>query len=454
MKEEKKQLFVGAGKAALTYPEGFFPHRSFRGRYFNGVLEDIYARAIVICREHEKMVFVGIEAGDVGDDWIEAIARTAGVSAEYVFITASHTHAAPHIGGFWPEDVVDVDMGNQFKELCRGRVLEAVKAAMEAVQPAVMSVGTARCDINVNRDYKYTGTDGKINVPYIQAPNPEGISDKNVYIVQFQSAKNELLACMFNYAVHSCVTFYQTWEDGEGMLVNGDIAGRAMKYVEDRRKNCVAMFTMGACADQSPKYLANRRVFDGNGNASWEYYGGKEGIALMDAQAVSLGAAVMAGLEKCRVSPGTAGIRAVTAEITLESKLEGTGNAAQKHRAENDYASQYKETIDKDFQYIRQENIDMPLFMAAADHSVFVGIPAEIVTKTGIRIREIVKSELGMDAIIISQCNNAYSYITDDEGYRERTFEAFASHFMPGTEARILKGVRELAEKLKKGGSR
>lgn len=452
MLENNNQLLVGAAKAALTYPEGFFPHRSFRGRYFEGSLEDIYVRAVIVKKGASKVVFIGVEAGDVGAEWLDEIAALVKTPKKNIFLTASHTHAAPHMGGYWPEDVVDAEMGRRFQVLCLKHIKEAVREADLKLEPARACYGITQCDINVNRDFKYSGTDDRINVPYIQAPNPDGISDKNVYIIEFKNMADKTLACIFNYAIHSNVTFFQVWGEGEGMLINGDIAGRAMKYVEERSKKAVAIFTMGAAADQSPRYIANHRIFDKDGNVAWEYYGRSEGIALMDAQASVLGSVVYNAIQSGHMSDlCLEDIKAATIELKLNSKIEGAKIKKESVETENDYAYQYKENISDDFDYIENGIIEMPIFMLSMGKLLFIGIPAEIVTKIGQHIRESVWEMIGVDTVIFSQCNNAYSYITDDEGYQKKTFEGLASHFMPGTEEKIIAGIRKLIKKFETG---
>lgn len=445
----REMLFVGTDKTLLTYPEGFFPHRSFRGRYFEGVFQELYVRTIIVEKAGTRTVFIGIEAGDVGGDWIEEIAMLSGTFKENVFLSATHTHAAPHAGGFWKEDVSDIAAGEKYQELCRNHVKESVQKAIQTMQPAKAFYGESLCNINVNRDYAYKGTDGKITVPYIQAPNPGGISDKQISTVIFRGYDQQMIACIFNYAIHSNVTFYQVFGEGEGMLINGDIAGFAMKYIEERHPEAIAMFTLAPAADQSPKYLANHRVFDRDGNADWKYEGREAGIVLMEAQGSELGESVCSSIRQntyTGISVDT--IHTVEGTIVLNKKIEGAGGLVKK--PENDYASQYKEKLDENFAYQENGILEMNLSMVQIGNVVIVAVPAEIVTPIGIHIKKIVADELGTKVIVITQCNNAYSYITDDDGYRKKTFEALASHFMPGTEERILQGIKELTAKLKK----
>lgn len=446
--EVRKNLFqVGASRVVMQYPDGFFPHMGFRGRYLTGVRDDLCVRTILISQNEEQMLFVSLELGDVGSQWIGEISKQTGIPADRIFLTATHTHSSPHVGGHWPEDVVDVEQGENFARLCFRSVMESIQLAKQALQPAVMRYGEGKCYINVNRDYRYDGDDGKITAPYIQASVPGGVSDKTVYIISFDTPDGEPLACMFSYAVHSNVTFYQSWDRENGMLITGDIAGVAMRYVEQRRGG-VAMYHLGAAADQSPQYLANHRVFDKDGNAAWEYCGAQAGYTLMEAQGAQLGIAVQNALADLRT---TAGNELDTAQtiVTLRGKLDGVRQKNGEDEAADNYAAQYKEKMDADFDYIENGTLDMPLYLIRLHGVNIVGIPAEIVTSIGTALRTAVTGILGGATMVITQCNDAYSYIADDEGYAQRTFEGVASHVMPGSADRILFAMKELAWKMK-----
>ncbi len=443
MADQRKQLMAGAACLPLNYPADFFPHMSFRGRYLTGVKDELCVRAIYVTEGEERMLFLSLELGDIGSEWLPELERLTGIPADHIYLTATHTHSAPHAGGHWHEDVADVEAGEAFAALCLARVKEAVELAKKAQQPATAKYGLGSCGINVNRDYRYEGDDGTITAPYIQASNPAGISDKTVSVLGFESFEGTLIACIFSYAVHSNVTFYQSWDRKNGMLITGDLAGVAMRYIEERT-GAVAAFCLAPAADQSPMFLSNHRVFDKGGNASWEYYGPEAGYALMDAQGTALGIAALDTVRNLQsVADGT--IRAISGKATLECKLDGHKKKADEKEQSDSYAAQYKEKMEDDFAYIADGTLELPLYLIQLHDVNLVGIPAEIVTGIGQTLRDEVTELLGGQTMVITQCNDAYSYITDDAGYQERTFEALASHVMPGSAGRIVQAMKELA---------
>jgi len=452
MADKDLYLVAGASRVAIPFPEGFFPHKSFRGRYFTGIHDDLFVRALyMINSDAEELLFISIDVGDVHEKIIDPISRRTGIAAGHIFIMATHTHAAPHFGGTWEEDVIDRKQSEEFAALCLESIVAAADQARRSARRACVYISCGSCEINVNRDYKYSGTDGRISSPYISAPNPAGIKNHELIVLQFKDEQGITIACLVNYPVHSNVTFYQTWIYGEGMLVSGDLAGVAMRYTESHSDpGTVSLFAMGAAADQIPKYISNHRVFDKDGNASWEYYGQKEGLLLAEVQGTELGRAVIESIRnECRLIKNNT-IRIGSKVITEPGKIAGTGGMTDVSEGKaSDYRAQYKEDMKEDFKYVPDADISMVLQLIRLGDLMIAVVPAEIVTSTGIEIKNVVKEITGAETIVISQCNGSYSYISDEDGYRKRTFEAVASHFMPGIADVIVKGFGELADMLR-----
>jgi hypothetical protein len=437
-------LIAGSAKIKLAYPEGFFPHKSFRGRYFTGVHDDLYARALYAVCDDESALFINIELGDVTDRWIGDISAAADVPVERIFLAATHTHAAPHADGTWPEDVIDSEKSAEFSELCRHAVIEAAKLSKRQTESARVSFGASSCEVNVNRDYKYSSPDDALTASYIQAPNPCGVSDKILSVLKFENLSGELIGCIANYAVHSNVTFYQTWTYEDSMLVSSDLAGTAARYVEDRIGG-ITLFMMGPAADQMPRYIANHRVFDKYGGVSWNYYGRDAAFVLLDAQGTELGAAILRALENCNAGSGNPLIRSARHIVLLQGKKDGYP-AVEEQDDTDEYRKNYKESIPKNFKFIETMPLEMHIILMRIGNVLLIGLPAEIVANIGSDIKRCVPK--CFEAVIITQCNGSFSYISDDIGYELLTFEAVASHVMPGSAQRIINGIKAMIENI------
>jgi hypothetical protein len=105
-----------------------------------------------------------------------------------------------------------------------------------------VGVGTGRADLNVYRlAYKADGSWG--------GADPEGPSEKTVWVVKFESLSGKAIALLMNYAVHSVVA------GPDNALVTGDLAGAVERFVERQfQDEVVALWTMGPAGDQNPRY--------------------------------------------------------------------------------------------------------------------------------------------------------------------------------------------------------
>src|SRR6188474_2553364 len=126
-------LRVGAAKVDVTPSENELPKNGY------GVLDHLYARAIVLDNGAATAALVTVDAGAIPDSLWQAvsqsIARDLGIPATRVLLTATHTHSA---GG---------QRGPDYAQ----RIVEAVRLAKQRLTAARVGYGTGESYINVNR---------------------------------------------------------------------------------------------------------------------------------------------------------------------------------------------------------------------------------------------------------------------------------------------------------------
>lgn len=219
-------LKVGAARVDITPSDKELP------KQFRGILDKIYARAIVLDNGSTSAALITLDAGAIPTElWQEVsqrMERELGVPARNVFITATHTHSVPFKA---PTGYADL-------------AFKSAKMAKDKLQPARMSYGRGLSYINVQRDMideqKRTWWEGA---------NYDGLSDKTVAVVKFETLTGEPIAVYYNYAVHAVIT-------GTLDLISGDIPGASSRYIEDSFDNkVVALWSEGASGDQNPIYF-------------------------------------------------------------------------------------------------------------------------------------------------------------------------------------------------------
>jgi neutral ceramidase len=219
-------LRVGAARVDVTPLQGELPKNSF------GVLDHLYARAIVIESGGSSAALITVDAGGVPTPIWEAVTRQLDAELKIpvgnVLLTATHTHSA---GG---------QRGPDYAQ----KIVESVRLAKQKLAPARVGYGTGVSYINVNRQIVDPRT-GR----WWEGPNYDGPSDKTVAVLKFESVTGEPIAVYYNYAVHAVLA-------GQLDQVSGDIPGAASRYVEDSFDDrIVAVWSSGAAGDQNPIYF-------------------------------------------------------------------------------------------------------------------------------------------------------------------------------------------------------
>lgn len=219
-------LRIGAGKTDITPAESELP------KQYQGILDKIYSRAIVIDNGTTSAALITLDVGMVPNPIWESVTKRIEnelkIPAMNVLLTATHTHSVP-----WK-------MGKDYE----AEIFNSVKMAQEKLQPARMSYGTGVSYLNVQRDMIDAKTRG-----WWEGANYDGLSDKTVAVIKFESLSGEPIAVYYNYAIHAVIT-------GNLDLVSGDIPGATSRYIENASDNkVVALWSEGACGDQNPIFF-------------------------------------------------------------------------------------------------------------------------------------------------------------------------------------------------------
>ena len=219
-------LKVGAAKVDLTPAEAALP------KNYRGILDHLYARAIVVENGTSRAAMVTLDAGSIPTELWEHLSaraeRELHIPVAQFLLTATHTHSAP-----W-----GIPAGYEDK------IFESIRKAAAAAQPARMAYGTGVSYINVNRNII-----DPVTHRWWEGPNYDGASDKTVAVVRFETLSGDPIAVYYNYGVHAVIT-------GTLDMISADIPGAASNYIEaSLGHGAVAVYSNGAAGDQNPIYF-------------------------------------------------------------------------------------------------------------------------------------------------------------------------------------------------------
>jgi neutral ceramidase len=401
-------LLAGAAKVDIT-PRDLTGLTNLWGRPFEGVHDRIYVRALVVDNGINTAAIVAADLVESGDtsELRKRLEQEIGIPVEHIIITASHDHNAPRVGTTTPGATAQKGgpATRDYTKFVYACIVDVVRHAKEALQPAQVGIGKGKADVNTNRDV-FTAEGRKLGA------NPHGPSEKTVWVVKFAALSGEPLAIMMNYAVHSVVL------GASNTLVTGDLAGAAERYVEQHYSGeVVALWTLGPAGDQNPKYMSYTEeppLFPERA----------PGYPIMDALGLVLGEEVV------RVAGQ---IERMTSDVRIEADERVVSCPARIPPRDQNQDGIEVEQVD---------SLNIRLGLILIDHIAFTCVSGEVVTKIYWHLRE--ESPFS-NTIMITLANDRVGYIVDDAGYHTPTFESTASPFQPGyAESAIVNGLLEM----------
>jgi len=244
-----QQWHVGLAQVDIT-PEEPVRMGGYAGRTTpsQGVLDPLLAKAMVVeWSEGERGVIITTDLVGVDADFAavvcDDIKKATGLERRQIIINYSHTHAGPIFGmrylQCWEASNDELDVISRYNDLLRGRLVEAVEAALADLNPARLSWAAGAASFAMNR--RKPTAKGVTN-----APNPRGYVDRSVPVLRIADLAGRLRGVLFGYACHN------TTLGGTNLMISSNYAGFAYRYVERQYPGAQAMFMQGCGADANP----------------------------------------------------------------------------------------------------------------------------------------------------------------------------------------------------------
>ena len=425
-------LRVGAAKVDVTPTESALP------RNYLGVLDRVYARAIVLESGADRAALITVDAGMIQDGIWQAVTRQIetelGIPAVNVLLTATHTHSVP---------------GPPAADYTK-KIVEAARLARQTLTPARVGYGTGESYINVNRQI----TDPKTG-KWWEGPNREGPSDKTVAVLKFESLSGRPLAVYYNYAVHGVIA-------GQLDQISGDIPGASSRYIEDAYGgSVVAVWSTGASGDQNPIYF--QQTYDLREIRITDY--AKRGVDISNAmppggQGLDRNDPAVARLmNQQRQMLSSMGQFLGEEVLYVIRNIERTDADVRLFGSQKTIQCPGRERTNdgragSEGTYKDAAPIDIRLGLLQVGDAMIGTVNAEVFSPIAQRL----KRESPFKATMMATLTNGSArsgYIPDDASYGKYTFEVLSSRVRPGcAESSIVNGLLELIESARKTVSR
>ena len=248
---EEATFKVGFGKRDVT-PREAMPMWGYGDRHdamSTGVLDPLYAKAIVIDVGADKLALVGLDLGrspmPASVQRIkDAVREASGVT--HVMISGSHTHHGPVL-----ELVDEPEMGRgtfeyatKYPAELEAGIVEAINEAASKVKDARIGWGSKHIDMNRNRHTKIE-------------PKPR---DAELSVIRFDTKRGKPLALLVNFAAHP------TNLPAADLRYSAEYPGQMMDEIS-RVMGVDSIFMQGASGDMSCKKTSETNTIETFGKA-------------------------------------------------------------------------------------------------------------------------------------------------------------------------------------------
>jgi neutral ceramidase len=244
---------AGAAAVKITPPKG----APLAGYYYNraaeGVHDDLYAKALVLQQDTNKVALVVCDLISLTRPIVEEarkiIAETSGVPAENVMMSATHTHTAPVLRGGSTRNAAqggEEDIAVRYTAELPKLIAESVRLAeknLTNASPFAVWGGIEGLSFN-RRYFMRDGTvgwnPGKLNTNIVRAAGPID-PDVGLFYVQTPDGKRPL-ATYVNFAMHP--------DTVGGLQISADYPYTLSKLLaEYKGPDMVTIFANGTCGN-------------------------------------------------------------------------------------------------------------------------------------------------------------------------------------------------------------
>ncbi|RLF04021.1 MAG: hypothetical protein DRJ60_07715, partial [Thermoprotei archaeon] len=359
----------------------------------------------------------------------EDIEGSVEINKENIMVTATHTHAGPD--GIFKEPIfASISTPNE-------HLISDIKVKIkQSILNAVRKRKTAEVRV------------GKIIVEGASANRrvKNGPVDKQLISMRFDDNTGKMISAIINFACHPTVL------DASNLLISADYPGYALSLIEKVKSGSVTLFLNGAAGDVSTRYVrceSSFREAERIGNIVGSY----ALISLETSNKIDVSEIEMDRKYvdvRVRRFPLDEEINQMIsrAEAMYNALIKSKASSADLRRAAVVYETlkNIKKYIDR-LRPLEGKTIKIEVqVLAFGDKVAIVGIPGEMFTEMGMKIKENSPFEI----TIISGYTNGYiGYIPTPEAYESLSYESTVTIIEKDSCRKIYETAVNLLEKFK-----
>ncbi|MBM3749489.1 MAG: hypothetical protein FJW34_27335, partial [Acidobacteria bacterium] len=358
-----------------------------------GIHDNLYVRALVLDDGAAQVAMVTCDLigfpHALWEKTVGRVSRETGIAVTHVLLAGTHTHGAPT-----PPRSGGSDKQAAYIDRVEAAVVEAVRQAKAALEPARVGSGAGRASVAVNRRARMA--DGR----WWLGQNPDGPTDRTLAVVKFETPAGKPIALLVNYGVHGVVMGPRNYE------ITADLPGATSRFIEGHYGDqVVGIFTSGAAGDQNP------------------IYGPGTEFSQVAALGQILGEEALRVAGEIRTWP-RARLRAAQRVVSCPGQ-----KLAQGARPRTEYV------------FEDADPVDIRLSLVMVGDIAVTGVSGEVLTMIGQRLK---RESPYTATMMVTNASGSSGYLPDDASYTLVSYEIVTARVKRGcAEASIVNGLLE-----------
>ena len=419
------QMKAGTGKTDITPPLGTPMAGYFYERLATNVHDPLYAKALVLENGEQKMVLVTVDNVAISSE-CTANAR-AKIREEFniplanIIISATHSHTSPVLS-------------TVYKEMLSVKIYDAVKIAMQNLQPAVIKSGAGK-EETVSFHRRYLMKDGTVKFnPGPLNPDivrPMGPIDPEVGILYLETFSGKPIAVLVNFAIH-----LDTVGGTEFSADFPHFLGKVLQKVLG--DDVQVMFALGTCGNINHFNVKSPETLKGFGRAE------RIGYAL--AGSVIKEFPALEKVDAREIKSGNEKLYLKIPEYTKEQVEMAKVNAMKKSTLESSTPEIREAQKILKIQEMAGKPIEAEVQVFGLGDVGIVGLPGEIFVELGMEIK---KRSPFKNTFILTLSNSSIGYIPNAEAFDYGAYEVEVSRIAKGEGEKLVGSVVKLLESIK-----
>jgi len=419
-------LRVGASAVAITPPAEVPLAGYYYKRLSDGVLDEIYSKAVVFERDGTKAALVVVDLVTLPRAVVEAaraeIEKQTGIPSTNVMIGATHTHTSPVVSDKRTRDVLDggdTAPALRYTASLPALIARSVNEASQRLTPVRGSAAVAREDgISFNRrfwmrDGSVSWNPAKLDKNIIR---PAGPIDPELGFLYFETPDEKPVTTIVNFALHA--------DTVGGTKISADYAGQLSRLLgEYKGKEMLTLFALGACGN------INHR------DVRWKDK--QKGVA----ESFRLGSTLAGAIHRSwthlqPLASDAIQVRSEMVKLPLAPVTEAElAQANEVFKRANNPQTKFMEQVQTfkvlDVQMRKGQPLDVEVQVIALGKDVaFVSLPGEAFVELGLSIK---LASPFKHTFIVELANGSIGYIPNLPAYAEGNYEVVSARCAAGS---------------------